>query len=378
MSIKAKYFSVGFIFGLMFPVCAIIFEIIVQGENNILTLHMNNNLMFLIDSAPVFLGLFAYIGGRYQEKAVMIQKELAVNSENLEKTLLEEAHHKNLLKDNEIHISGISEGLMSNLDDINGMFAKIGSDTTLLSNDAQHIYKNGETIKIDAGHITKQTIRIHEDAKVIDQISDEMIDSIGKLSTTLNTMTTKMSGEINSIEKLDYEIDSIAKLKLDIENVSDQIDLLALNASIEAARAGEAGKGFAVVATEIQKLSQESHRATLEIEKSVTAAKQQSTLVQDEMYGLEGYVKGIMKTLNEISSKMTEVTKHQNNELVSVTEIVLTTEKQENNVESLFGSLNDIENLIETIRKTIQDCEESLGYNSENIIKLNDVSRRIN
>ncbi len=70
------------------------------------------------------------------------------------------------------------------------------------------------------------------------------------------------SGQIMALEQNAARIEEITEL---IQDIADQTDLLALNASIEAARAGEFGKGFSVVAAEVQKLSDRSSRAATEI-----------------------------------------------------------------------------------------------------------------
>ncbi len=70
------------------------------------------------------------------------------------------------------------------------------------------------------------------------------------------------SRQITALEQNATRIEEITEL---IQDIADQTDLLALNASIEAARAGEFGRGFTVVAAEVQKLSDRSSRAATEI-----------------------------------------------------------------------------------------------------------------
>lgn len=71
------------------------------------------------------------------------------------------------------------------------------------------------------------------------------------------------------VEELERDSEKIKQLATLIDDIADQTQLLALNASVEAARAGPAGRGFAVVATEIRRLSESSMHSTREVHDTV-------------------------------------------------------------------------------------------------------------
>ena len=95
--------------------------------------------------------------------------------------------------------------------------------------------------------------------------------------------------------------EEITDITASIEGISQQINLLALNASIEAARAGEAGRGFAVVADEIRKLAQRTNEATHNISGLLESVKEETTLA----------FSGILKSKDRVNISMQQVAKTQ-------------------------------------------------------------------
>lgn len=219
------------------------------------------------------------------------------------------------------------------------------------------------TVAEHANNASSLTEQASQQAKKGQQFLQGTVSKMSQLSTDI-------SSSAHAVNQVEERVGAIGSVVGTIQGISEQTNLLALNAAIEAARAGEAGRGFAVVADEVRNLAQRTQTATVEIqdmithlqtsassavelmEKSVVQAAEGVALVSSAGNELDGIV-GQVTRINDMnlqiataagqqSSVTTEMDQNLSNvrelveaSVVVVSELLETSEMMQSNAEAL-------------------------------------------
>lgn len=194
------------------------------------------------------------------------------------------------------------------------------------------------------------------------KIGEESIHNVEELHRTTQSCDATIHNVGETVTKLIGEIVQVKSILDLIRNISEETNLLALNASIEAARAGEAGRGFAVVANEVQKLADQTNTATKQVDEVIN---------QIYAYGQE--TDKVIKESEQVFSEQKEIVSASSESFKSIltaTESITEKIKEIHDITEIMKelkdtSLNATNMILETAETSSANAEEVLSTSDE-------------
>ncbi|WP_199609934.1 methyl-accepting chemotaxis protein [Flocculibacter collagenilyticus] len=253
----------------------------VYGELNAVT---RNSIMITIIVIAIFLFLSVYVVRGISSPIVHtsnllkqvaqgeadLRQRLPVNSKDELGALAENFNaFISQIQDIIQQVKNNCDALLVKVSEVNQLSHQTSTDLALQKDKtiqvATAVTQMGSTIQ-DIARSATETASSAEDA------SNKVAEGSGVVTDTINYIE-QLSGEMSEssrvINELAEHTDAIGSVLSVIRGISEQTNLLALNAAIEAARAGEQGRGFAVVADEVRSLAMRTHTSTEEIQQMI-------------------------------------------------------------------------------------------------------------
>ncbi|MFP4407632.1 MAG: methyl-accepting chemotaxis protein [Spirochaetaceae bacterium] len=269
--------------------------------------------------------------------------------------------------------SGTSESaaalneISKNIESIGGQFQTLNENVTRSTRAIESI--DGKVAGLNES-ISNQSLAINESASSIEEMNAS-IQNVSKLSADRKEAADRLTGVIlqggeriqltnDAIKSVTGEVDDILEIIEIINAISEQTNLLSMNAAIESAHAGEAGKGFAVVAEEIRKLAESTSENASQIDGLLRSITEKIRDALDSSESAAGTFDEINKDISVFSESMGE--------------IVTNMKELSNGSSGILSMTSQIAAITEQIKEAAQEIKTNSGTVREAMASADDLS----
>ncbi len=272
-------------------------------------------------------------------------------------------------------VASSNEEITASIQQISSSLENLNNEIGQSSQELKMLRDNAEAVNAMAENMESQTMMLKKIAEESEKIAIEGIKGIEDVLKTIES-NIRSVGEINQkMSSLISSSDEIVGFANMINDVAEDTDLLALNASIEAARVGEMGKGFSVIAEEIRNLSNLSRDYLTKVNDTLEKVKgsiNDFKIATENTWGKIsqniGSLDSIRESLNKISQNIALTTNMTN-------QVSETIKEEVQNVSSVFVKLDNIAKSIANVSATVQEISASTQQQMASLEEISTISQ---
>ena len=281
--------------------------------------------------------------------------------------------------------------------DISLKIGKVAQDSRGTESNLHSMVASSEQMVDHLQHVFEQVNLSRASTKDVGDSTEQMVNAFSTVRNQCHTANDASEKTNQAVREFGKVLDELAHAASDvgtvvdlIYDITDQTNILALNASIEAAGAGEAGKGFAVVASEIKILAQRSVDATGKIEEKIQEIKKKSeksvTLTKNVFEWMDRICTINKEIANSIDSQHA-MTKHVSlsmEKIKDAMDTIMSTTHELNTASRLVAneaakgvaSVAEISSQVSLIAETARDMERKTEEASQFSVEIHDSAKK--